>query len=125
MSNDRIDLKKMRKTSDELFEEDNISDDLLDVANRFVDLLNELKRCYEMIDSLTSIECTTCNKSYNESDYGIKYHRITVPDDSLMYEYREDMQEHCIECIAPDEAIGKNCICDLCKQWHAEQNASE
>ena len=88
-------------------------------------LIDELKKCYEMIDSLTSIECTTCNKSYNESDYGIKYHRITVPDDSLMYEYREDMQEHCIECIAPDEAIGKNCICDLCKQWHAGQNASE
>jgi hypothetical protein len=56
MSNDRINLKKMRKTSDELFEEDNISDDLLDVANRFVDLLNELEKCYRIIDILQDSE---------------------------------------------------------------------
>jgi len=93
--------------------------------SKIPDLVAELKRCYEKIDSLTSIECTICDKSYNESDYGIKYHRITVPDDSLMYEYREDMQEHCIECITPDEAIEKNCSCDLCQQYHEEQSASE
>ena len=78
------------------------------------DLIAELKRCYEHIDTLTAIWCNTCGKQFGKSDYGIKYHRITVPDDSLLYEYREDMQEHCIECIAPDESIEKNCICDLC-----------
>ena len=46
----RIDLKKVWEISDELFEEDDMSHDLLDVANHFVDLLNELERCYEMID---------------------------------------------------------------------------
>lgn len=88
-------------------------------------LLAELKRCYEHIDTLTAIRCSTCEKQFGESDYGINYHRITVPDDSLVYEYREDMQEHCIECMETSEAIEKNCICDLCQQYHKEQPASE
>jgi len=48
----RIDMKKMRKISDELFEEDDISDDLADVFNRFHDLINELERTYDKIDVL-------------------------------------------------------------------------
>jgi len=43
----------------------------------------------------------------------------------LMYEYREDMQEHCIECMETSEAIEKNCICDLCQQYLEKQNASD
>jgi len=43
----------------------------------------------------------------------------------LMYEYREDMQEHCIECMETSEAIEKKCRCDLCQQYREEQNASE
>ena len=48
----RIDLKKMRKISDELFDEDDISDDLADVFNRFLDLLNELEKMYAREDEL-------------------------------------------------------------------------
>ena len=127
MSKDRIDLKEFEDLQHSWRTRSGIYDELFSdwIEGRKEEIMAELKRCYRIIDNLTSIECTTCNKSYNKSDYGIKYHRITVPDDSLLYEYREDMQEHCIECIAPDEAIGKNCICDLCMQWHAGQNASE
>tara|TARA_B100001094_G_scaffold245846_1_gene242408 strand:- start:14371 stop:14979 length:609 start_codon:yes stop_codon:yes gene_type:complete len=88
-------------------------------------LIAELKRCYEHMDTLSAIWCNTCEKHFDESDYGINYHRITVPDDSLMYEYREDMQEHCIECMETSEAIEKNCICDLCQQYLEKQNASD
>ena len=48
----RIDLEKMRKISDELFEEDDISDDLADVFYRFQDLLNELEKMYAREDAL-------------------------------------------------------------------------
>ena len=48
----RIDLKKMRKISNELFEEDDISDDLDNVFNRFHDIINELERMYTREDSL-------------------------------------------------------------------------
>jgi len=114
MTRERIDLEKLNDDLQHGNPEVNISD-----------LIAELKRCYEHMDTLSAIWCNTCEKHFDESDYGINYHRITVPDDSLMYEYREDMQEHCIECMETSEAIEKNCICDLCQQYREEQNASE
>ena len=49
----------MRKISDELFDEDDISDDLADVFNRIVDLINELEKCYRIIDILQEIKNKT------------------------------------------------------------------
>jgi len=114
MTRERIDLEKLNDDLQHGNPEVNISD-----------LIAELKRCYEHMDTLSAIWCNTCEKHFDESDYGINYHRITVPDDSLMYEYREDMQEHCIECMETSEAIEKNCICDLCQQYLEKQNASD
>ena len=53
----RIDLKKMRKFSDELFDLHDelgygfVAQEHLDAPNHIVDLINELERCYELIDS--------------------------------------------------------------------------
>ena len=53
----RIDLKKMRKFSDELFDLHHelgygfVAQEHLDAPNHIVDLINELERCYELIDS--------------------------------------------------------------------------
>ena len=122
MSNERIDLTQFEGIEDRIKHcQQGIypAEDLLqELALMAPNLLAELKRCYEHIDTLTAIWCNTCEKQFGKSDYGIKYHRITVPDDSLLYEYREDMQEHCIECMETSEAIEKNCICDLCQQYH-------
>ena len=49
----------MRKISNELFEEDDISDDLDNVFNRFHDLINELEKCYRIIDILQEIKNKT------------------------------------------------------------------
>tara|TARA_B100000131_G_scaffold311651_1_gene344762 strand:- start:72 stop:293 length:222 start_codon:yes stop_codon:yes gene_type:complete len=58
MSNKRIDLKKMRKFSDELFDLHHelgygfVAQEHLDAPNHMVDLINELERCYALIDAL-------------------------------------------------------------------------
>ena len=53
--------------------------------------------CYEEIDSFLSNAPPVINHIILTMVSSIIE---TVQDDSLMYEYREDMQEHCIECMA-------------------------